>query len=473
MKFPLHSPQAIPRSAVALLLVASLAGYSSVADAAELLRTGIFRSKQVSARDGEVWVGVFPTVDGYRLSPTVISVEEIDAVIGYGIDKRVTVEEGEPVFLVKGIAGLSVGPVETTFDRRRLIYPGEGFAVGKGRILQAFGNAVYYETLPNGLHLIRDYTLRLRSNDLTQTIVQVEKVSIDGTPELVWVGDVDRDGHMDILVDATERYTRNDYRLFLSSLAGPGELVHQVASSGHGRLTRPVTTHLRAHPSRPTTHRRYTPEQSAPTGPPLRRTNAGNWLGEAMSEVAAKQPIIRPFATEDQKAVHRLIINGLAEHWRSIDPTLNPDLKDIGTHYNRDTFLVASLDGEIIGSGALVRQTDQIAEIVRMSVAPDLRRRGIATSILRGLYQEAQRLGFHRIVLETTSTWHEVIQFYLKFGFRITHHQEGPFGGETHLALDVEKTATPTGGVGIAKLAQRKKPNITIAVINEVRYALT
>ncbi len=150
------------------------------------------------------------------------------------------------------------------------------------------------------------------------------------------------------------------------------------------------------------------------------------------------QPVsIKPFASEDQEAVHSLIVNGLAEHWGSIDPTLNPDLKDISTSYADATFLVAWFRGRIIATGALVPKSDQVAEIVRMSVAADMRRQGIATKILRRLCQEAQSLGFQRIILETTSTWDEVIEFYRQFGFHITHYQDGEFGGEVYFALDI------------------------------------
>ena len=151
----------------------------------------------------------------------------------------------------------------------------------------------------------------------------------------------------------------------------------------------------------------------------------------------AQQILIKPFESEDQDTVQSLILAGLAEHWGEIDPTLNLDLNDIGASYNDATFLVAWLDGRIIGSGALIPKSDQVAEIVRMSVAPELRRRGIGEKILARLCQEAKELGFQRIILETTSTWSDVIEFYKRFGFRVTHHQEGPFGGEVHFALDL------------------------------------
>jgi putative acetyltransferase len=65
------------------------------------------------------------------------------------------------------------------------------------------------------------------------------------------------------------------------------------------------------------------------------------------------------------------------------------------------------------------------AEIVRMSVARDLRRCGLGRTILARLVETAKAAGFERIVLETTETWQEVIAFYLRFGFEVSHHQDG------------------------------------------------
>jgi hypothetical protein len=40
-------------------------------------------------------------------------------------------------------------------------------------------------------------------------------------------------------------------------------------------------------------------------------------------------------------------------------------------------------------------------------------------------------LGFRCIVLETTETWHEVIAFYQRSGFEITHYK----GGDVYFEL--------------------------------------
>ena len=134
---------------------------------------------------------------------------------------------------------------------------------------------------------------------------------------------------------------------------------------------------------------------------------------------------ILPFRHEDQSTVKALILSGLGEHWGKIDPTKNPDLDDIAQTYESDVFLVAWVDGAIVGSGALIHRTEDTAEIVRMSVAKEFRRHGIGRKILEELYDIAIGRGYNKLILETTETWQETIEFYLSFGFRITHHQDG------------------------------------------------
>ena len=137
-----------------------------------------------------------------------------------------------------------------------------------------------------------------------------------------------------------------------------------------------------------------------------------------------------PFQPADQAAVKDLILAGLAEHWGTLDPSKNPDLDDIAASYAAASnvgavFLVARHQDRIVGTGALVPRQYGAAEVVRMSVAADWRRQGIGRMILQALVGRARQTGFKRIILETTETWQEVIAFYLSFGFRITHYQDG------------------------------------------------
>lgn len=143
--------------------------------------------------------------------------------------------------------------------------------------------------------------------------------------------------------------------------------------------------------------------------------------------------LIRPFRPEDQEAVRTLILAGLEEHWITLNPDKNRDLDDVASAYAGAFFLTAWKGGRLIGTGALVPRADGVAEIVRMSVASEMRRQGVGRRILRALCQQARQAGFRRIILETTSEWREVVAFYLKNGFRITH----TVGGDTWFAKDI------------------------------------
>ncbi len=155
--------------------------------------------------------------------------------------------------------------------------------------------------------------------------------------------------------------------------------------------------------------------------------------GAGKKNLEINELTILPFQSQNQAEVKSLILAGLAEHWGEIDPSKNPDLDDISSTYTQATFLVAWLDGQIVGTGALVPRSDGVAEIVRMSVAAERRRQGIGKIILQHLIKQAQTRGYRQIILETTATWHEVIEFYQRCGFRLTHYRDG----DIYFALDL------------------------------------
>lgn len=142
---------------------------------------------------------------------------------------------------------------------------------------------------------------------------------------------------------------------------------------------------------------------------------------------------IRLFCQADQDTAERLILDGMREHWGHIDPSLNPDLSDIAANYAEGTFVVAAKGEKLVGTGALVGENHDTGRIVRMSVAENLRRSGIGAQILRYLCRLAVTAGYRRVVLETTSSWTDVVDFYRAMGFRVSHVEEG----NTHFVLDL------------------------------------
>ena len=144
---------------------------------------------------------------------------------------------------------------------------------------------------------------------------------------------------------------------------------------------------------------------------------------------------ILPFQPQHQSEAKRLILAGLEEHWGVLIPGKNPDLDNISISYVDSVFLVALQDGKVIGTGALVPKSDDMAEIVRMSVSTTMRRRGIGKKILNALCLHAKAEGYKRVILETTETWSDAIEFYDRFGFKITHHLDG----DVYFALDLSE----------------------------------
>ncbi len=142
---------------------------------------------------------------------------------------------------------------------------------------------------------------------------------------------------------------------------------------------------------------------------------------------------ISEFEPSDQAAARRLILDGLADRWGVLDESLNPDLNDIAATYAPGVFLCAWASSVLIGTGALKRHPDGVAEIVRMSVARAWRRRGVGRQMATALLAAARAQGFKRVILETTATWADAIAFYLGLGFAITHHRDG----DVYFALDL------------------------------------
>jgi GNAT superfamily N-acetyltransferase len=134
---------------------------------------------------------------------------------------------------------------------------------------------------------------------------------------------------------------------------------------------------------------------------------------------------IRPFLRQDQAAARRLIVGAMREHFGFIDERFNHDLDDIATHYAGSYFLVASADGELIGTGCLVPQGDHLAQVVRMCVDSRQRRKGAGRAILQRLLEHAGSKGYRRVILETNDDWHDAIAFYQACGFTETVRASG------------------------------------------------
>lgn len=90
--------------------------------------------------------------------------------------------------------------------------------------------------------------------------------------------------------------------------------------------------------------------------------------------------------------------------------------------------LVARLDGQPIGCGALKRLSDKEGEVKRVWTSPDARGMGVAGKMMDRLEQLAGDVGFSTVKLDTNRTLTEAQAMYKKRGYRaIERYNDNPY----------------------------------------------
>ena len=96
----------------------------------QLLQVGAFHGDEVSAKSGEVWLGLYPTPDGYVLIPLRITVETVyDPLVDDEEEKTgkaVSVnEQTRPLFLIKGLDAPKRESIKTLSAEQTILTPGK------------------------------------------------------------------------------------------------------------------------------------------------------------------------------------------------------------------------------------------------------------------------------------------------------------------------------------------------------------
>jgi GNAT superfamily N-acetyltransferase len=131
----------------------------------------------------------------------------------------------------------------------------------------------------------------------------------------------------------------------------------------------------------------------------------------AVATVIAPEPIASPAALE--------LLGELDRYLGSLYPPeqnfLELPAEEVGA--GRGLFLLARLDGEPAGCGAVRLLGPSTAEIKRMYVRPAARGRGLARRLLALLEAEAAALGARRVLLETGDRQAEALALYRACGY--------------------------------------------------------
>ncbi len=214
------------------------AGGSAQREAVAILQTGSLHGDEVPADAAGDWFALVREGNGAMVHPVSVSlVPEQDMMDEDGEEtgRRVEVEPPlDPIVLVRGL-GWFTGPVTTalmdervdvghaleahlnTVSSRLSVRCGEGSRVG-GQRQQRCTLVVQSETVRQALFTYSAYfegTQRLWASN--------------NGPFVLWAGDLDLDGRLDLLLDTSDHENVKEMRLFLSSAAKPGQLVSEVA----------------------------------------------------------------------------------------------------------------------------------------------------------------------------------------------------------------------------------------------------
>ncbi len=225
---------------LALLTVLILADVSPAPNAAEIISPGEHHGHEVPANTPGVWFALVADGAGASLRRVRVSVATVkDEIVDEGAEmtgKRVDISPAvEPIALLRGIPGLKP---------RRLATALVGQAVDDAGISARLG-VLAYQLLMRCAEQPPIEGQRQHNCDLVLRFETVEQVLFtyrayyEGTermwaserqPTVLWAGDVDADGRLDVLLETSNHSNVSEMRLFLSRGASPSALVQEGAA---------------------------------------------------------------------------------------------------------------------------------------------------------------------------------------------------------------------------------------------------
>lgn len=128
---------------------------------------------------------------------------------------------------------------------------------------------------------------------------------------------------------------------------------------------------------------------------------------------------IRTFAAADHDACRTLYVDGLLGGAIGENDS-GVDIDDIAGAYLRDgnQFWVADERGAVVGMIGVQRHEDGVAEIRRLRVRPDRRRRGIGAGLLERSIGFCHDRGYLKVNLDTFIEREPAVRLFERFRFR-------------------------------------------------------
>jgi len=140
-----------------------------------------------------------------------------------GDDENVTVQSQPDVtFTVRCVPQLKTGPIVSAGIANWSLQ-------SDGRLRVALGSRKYEVSMQSARDDQTDAQIVLTEGGRRQVLYSADGFVDEPHYNVVWAGDVDRDGRLDLIVNLHRKYSWHPYRLLLSSAAAAGQLVGDAA----------------------------------------------------------------------------------------------------------------------------------------------------------------------------------------------------------------------------------------------------
>jgi len=155
-----------------------------------------------------------------------------------------------------------------------------------------------------------------------------------------------------------------------------------------------------------------------------------------MEKVNTEEIIIRDLQPEDNAAIAEVIRSTLKEFGANRPGTVyfDPTTDDLYRLFRKkgSFYQVAAVGNSIVGGGGIYPSAglpDGTCELVKMYLLPSARGIGLGKKMIALCLEEARRLGYMQVYLETMPELKEALKSYEKFGFT---YLDGPLGNTGH-----------------------------------------
>lgn len=138
---------------------------------------------------------------------------------------------------------------------------------------------------------------------------------------------------------------------------------------------------------------------------------------------------------EPQSPDYAMLAKKLDEYYYTLVGDVHLRYAEANRPENMACRIVVFDDEKPVACGCWKRIDDQAAEVKRIYVLPEYRRKGLASRIIRKLEEEIAAAGYTTAILETARTTGDSRSLYLSLGYEIIDYYGSPAGAENCLCF--------------------------------------